>query len=166
MSLGSNLLRTEFLGPRLNVSSTYFGGVDCRSHNMTVFFTLNSGLFCLRERFFNFFSWVKIVCLIFFFLAILECRMADGIHNWGSFCLSTLRLSSQRERQSEKWFLALPISFSNKPRWKFNTDSSSKQPLLGILKLRNFGIICESRHFSTWFVTKGRANLIVEISIY
>ena len=130
-SLGSNLSRTAFFGPRDRVCITYAGGGVSTSHNTTVFLTLNSGLSCSLER--NCSLWV--LTLVF-----LVCSTTEGRQLRGVTSLSIPRFPSRFSLCSFWSFLALISSFFRSCRWKSCTFLSSKHPLLGILNFKNFGI--------------------------
>ena len=136
--------------PRDRVSIAYAGGGVSRSHNTTVFLTLNNhGLSCSLERKASFLLWFLNNCslwvstLVFLLSSTTESRQLHGVAS-----LSILRFPS-RFSSSPFWsFFAWISTFFRSWRWKSCLCSYHqnihifiwKHPLLGILNFKNFGI--------------------------
>ena len=147
-SLGSNLSSMAFLGPRARVCITYLGGGVSSPHTTTVLLTWKRGRSCSIDSVASLLLWTSFCCRLVLSVVRRVYITTEGSVFSGTTALNCCRFSSNVVFRAWKSVLAFCNSLLRSRFWKLWMLLSSKQPLLGILNLRNFGITSARLQFS------------------
>ena len=125
-----------------------YGGVFSMFIHFTVFSVLNKGFPCSIDKFWSFLLCVSMVLVFILFLLYLIWNITDGMSRLGVWSLRAEILSLIWLFKNLAFSFDFTTSFCSKLFWNLWTASLSKQSLLGILNLRNFGIMSAFLQFS------------------